>query len=688
MPKIWTWTLFRLGFALVAGALIGLIYDSPALGMLIVALAALGWHLYNLYRLERWLATGSIADIPDGEGAWPPVFARIQFIKTKAKRRGKRFRRLVKELRASTEAFPDGGVILNAQHEILNYNSAARLLLNLKARGDRGQRIENLLRHPDFVAYLRNPAERPVVEIPSPAGGDTWLSCRLIPYGPNQTLLLIRDISQRVKIERVRRDFVANASHELRTPLTVIMGYLDTLGDDPAKPSAWLQPVRVMQEQVQRMFRLVEDLLQLSKLESGQSVARDRVVSVSGLIEIARRDAQSLPGFCGQIEVQLNSAVNVLGKDRAAVRGVEPGSQCGALHSGGGQDHHQLECRPGGRPPGCRGHRYRYVRGRYSAGYRAFLPRRRRPRTAEWRYRSWPVDSQICAAQARCGSGDPQPAWSGQQLHLSLSPGPARAVLIVSAVVPTLRSKAMESESFSHHISRRFNAELEHLRSEVLHMGGLVEQHLDTAVEAITSGDSEMGLRVSSDDFKINRLEVSIDEECSKLLATRMPAAADLRLIVTVIKIITDLERVGDEASKIGYLASHLAADRELYASYSELKALGEHVQTMLHDALDAFSRMDVDDALAVIEEDKLVDEEYDQITRQCIALMMEDSRTIRRFMDVTWAARALERIGDHAKNIGEYVVYLVHGRDIRHTEREVVRQELDAARADRPAGT
>lgn len=246
----------------------------------------------------------------------------------------------------------------------------------------------------------------------------------------------------------------------------------------------------------------------------------------------------------------------------------------------------------------------------------------------------------------------------------------------------------MESESFSHHISRRFNAELEHLRSEVLRMGGLVEQHLDTAVEAIISGDSELGLQVSSNDFKINRLEVSIDEECSKLLATRTPAAADLRLIVTVIKVITDLERVGDEASKIGYLASKLAEHRELHAAYSELKALGEHVQAMLHDALDAFSRMDVDDALAVIEEDKLVDEEYDQITRQCIALMMEDSRTIRRFMDVSWAARALERIGDHAKNIGEYVVYLVHGRDIRHTEREVVLQELDAAKADRPTTT
>lgn len=315
MPSIWIWTLFRLGLGLVAGALIGLIYGRPALGMLIVALGFLAWHLYNLYQLERWLVTGSMTEIPDGEGVWPPVFAKIQFIKTKVKRRGKRFRRLVKELRASTEAFPDGGVILNAQHEILNYNLAARVLLNLKSRGDRGQRIENLLRHPDFIDYVRSPGDRQSVEIPSPAASDTWLSCRLIPYGPGQKLLLIRDISQRVKIERVRRDFVANASHELRTPLTVIMGYLDTLDDDPQKPPVWQQPVRVMQEQVQRMFRLVEDLLQLSKLESGQPVARDRVVSVSGLIEFARREALSLPGHAEPVEVHINSPVNLLGEE-------------------------------------------------------------------------------------------------------------------------------------------------------------------------------------------------------------------------------------------------------------------------------------------------------------------------------------------------------------------------------------
>jgi len=239
------------------------------------------------------------------------------------------------------------------------------------------------------------------------------------------------------------------------------------------------------------------------------------------------------------------------------------------------------------------------------------------------------------------------------------------------------RVRAMESEQFSQHTSRRFNEELESLRGEVLRMGGMVEQHLDTAIEAITAGDSEMGLRVASNDYRINELEVAIDEECNRVLATRSPAAADLRLIMAVIKTITDLERIGDEAQRIGYLASHLANDQQPHDHYSELKALGEHVQTMVHDALDAFSRADAKDALRVIEEDKLVDEEYDNITRGCISMMMEDPRTIRRFMDVSWAARALERIGDHAKNISEYVVYLVHGRDIRHVELSDIKHEI-----------
>jgi len=315
MPKVWTWTLSWYGGALVAGGLVGYLYDRTTLGVLVVGLGLLAWQLYNLYRLERWLATGEITEIPDGDGVWPPVFAKIQFIKGKVKRRGKRFRKLVKELRASTEAFPDGGVILNSRHEIINYNQAARVLLGLKNRRDRGQRIENLMRYPDFVDYLNNPGGRQAVDIPSPAGGDTWLSCRLIPYGPEQMLLLIRDVSQRVKIEKVRRDFVANASHELRSPLTVIMGYLDALAEDDRIPDGWKQPIGVMQDQSIRMRRLVEDLLQLSKLESGQSVPKDHVVDVAAMIAAARKEALALPEHPDSIEIELQSPANLLGEE-------------------------------------------------------------------------------------------------------------------------------------------------------------------------------------------------------------------------------------------------------------------------------------------------------------------------------------------------------------------------------------
>ncbi len=226
----------------------------------------------------------------------------------------------------------------------------------------------------------------------------------------------------------------------------------------------------------------------------------------------------------------------------------------------------------------------------------------------------------------------------------------------------------MEAQGLSEHISRRFNKDIEDLRSRVLAMGGLVESQLTRAISAIVSGDSELGLQVAHDDVKVNEMEVGIDEECSRILATRAPTARDLRLIVAIIKTITDLERIGDEAEKIGFLASKLASMDRPTDSYRELKNLGNHVAHMLRDAMNAFARLDVDEALEVLREDELVDEEYETISRQCITFMMEDPRSIKRVMNVTWAARSLERIGDHAKNICEYVIYMVHGRDIRHT--------------------
>src|SRR5210317_442093 len=226
----------------------------------------------------------------------------------------------------------------------------------------------------------------------------------------------------------------------------------------------------------------------------------------------------------------------------------------------------------------------------------------------------------------------------------------------------------MDPSDLTHHISRRFNKDIEDLRNNVLTMGGLVESQLSLAIKAIVSGDSELGLKVAHDDYKVNNLEVNIDEECGRILATRGPTAGDLRLIVAIIKTITDLERIGDEAEKIGFLASRLAAMDRPADSYRELKTLGTHVLHMVRDAMNEFARFDVDEAFEVVREDERVDEEYEAIQRQCITFMMEDPRSIKRVMNVTWCARSLERIGDHAKNICEYVIYMVQGKDVRHT--------------------
>ncbi|MGH8496913.1 MAG: phosphate signaling complex protein PhoU [Gammaproteobacteria bacterium] len=231
----------------------------------------------------------------------------------------------------------------------------------------------------------------------------------------------------------------------------------------------------------------------------------------------------------------------------------------------------------------------------------------------------------------------------------------------------------------AHHISRRFDEDLEGLRSSVLAMGGLAHEQVAEAVNALVSGDSERGLQVAHDDHKVNDMEVAIDEECNRILARRSPTAGDLRLIVAIIKTITDLERIGDEAEKIGFLASRLAAMERPSNNYREIRHLGRHVCQMVNNALDAFARLDTSAAVEVVKADSVVDEEYELISRQGITFMMEDPRSIRRILDVMWAVRALERVGDHAKNICEYVIYMVQGQDVRHTD--LSRMEKAAAR-------
>lgn len=226
------------------------------------------------------------------------------------------------------------------------------------------------------------------------------------------------------------------------------------------------------------------------------------------------------------------------------------------------------------------------------------------------------------------------------------------------------------------HISHQFDEELEAVRNKVLTMGGLVETNVANALQALVEGNVELGERVVNEDYKVNALEVSIDEQCMQIIARRQPTASDLRLVMMIVKTITDIERIGDEAEKIARMAIELADMERPKNQYMEIQHLGNHVRKMLHDSLDAFARTDIEAAINCAAEDDHIDSEYESAMRQMITLMMEDTRNVRRVLNTIWSARSLERIGDHAKNICEYVIYMVKGRDVRHTTLEKMQEE------------
>lgn len=226
------------------------------------------------------------------------------------------------------------------------------------------------------------------------------------------------------------------------------------------------------------------------------------------------------------------------------------------------------------------------------------------------------------------------------------------------------------------HISQRYNQELEDIRSRVMAMGGLVESQTEKAIKALLERDAELGELVASSDHKINKMEVEIDEECTRVIARRQPTAGDLRLVIAVIKAITDLERIGDEAEQIGLYATKLAKKETVTGIHAELSHLSTLVLQMLHDSLDAFARLDADQAMNIVGMRKKVNKEFTLLSRLLITHMMEDQRNIKSVLHVNWCSRSLGRIGDHSRNIAEYVIYLVKGKDVRHTSLKKIRAE------------
>ena len=229
----------------------------------------------------------------------------------------------------------------------------------------------------------------------------------------------------------------------------------------------------------------------------------------------------------------------------------------------------------------------------------------------------------------------------------------------------------------SEHTSKQFDAELETVRARVLQMGGLVEDQIVRALDALARGDTVLAAQVVEDDHRVNALEVTIDEDCSTIIARRQPAASDLRMLLMVVKTITDLERIGDEAAKIARMTQLIyESDRRYIPRAADVKHVADLALGMLRNALDAFARLDLAVAAKVVRQDDQVDDEFRLIIRQLITFMMEDPRTISHAIEILFIAKAIERIGDHAKNMSEYVVYMVKGKDVRHTGVEAIERE------------
>ncbi len=237
----------------------------------------------------------------------------------------------------------------------------------------------------------------------------------------------------------------------------------------------------------------------------------------------------------------------------------------------------------------------------------------------------------------------------------------------------------MDNSKIGHHISEQFNKELEDIRNKVLMMGGLVEQQIELAIEAFTTNNEELAELVIKQDNQVDDLEMAIDLECTQILALRQPAAFDLRLLLTVIKVINELEIIGDLAERVAKMAIQLSDTDNKKDQYHELQHMTDLVKDMLHGALDAFARMSIDDITEITGRDDNVDREYDSILRQLITHMMEDPRNITRTLNVLWTVRAVERIGDHACYICEHLIFMIKGEAVRHLSQSELENKLNS---------
>jgi len=311
----WLSLIVRLSVALAIGLVVGLILGAPWAAVAVVLAIYLAMQLLHLLRLLRWLQPQLAEQDQELRGPWGHLISMIVRLYRRKQFHKQRLLRLLRELRRSTAAMPEGVVVLNPQAEILWFNRTAARLLGFRGKTDFGLRIENLVRQPEFVRYLRAGQYATPVIVRSSVGAEQYLSLQIVPYGAGQLLTLVRDVTREARLEAMRKDFVANASHELRSPLTVISGYLETLTQDTEFDPALAGPLQEMRRQAQRMTSIVQDLIELSRLESSDSEATRQPIDVVALMAQLRQDVLARPQHPAQVQVRADSSAMLLGED-------------------------------------------------------------------------------------------------------------------------------------------------------------------------------------------------------------------------------------------------------------------------------------------------------------------------------------------------------------------------------------
>lgn len=316
MNRHWWPELLCLAAMLIAALVIGWVFGHIGIWLFIASVLYLGWNLFNLYRLYRWLTRERRFDVPHVWGLWGSIFDQFYQLRRRDRERKHRVAQLLREIRDTSVAMPDGLVILDRSGEIRWLNEAAGRLLHLRVPQDIGQRLRNLLRHPDFIHYLTAGEFREPVTLVAPFRPDQHLSLQIVPYGEEQRLVLVRDVTHVRRLEEMRREFVANASHELRSPLAVMAGYLESMSEDTRLHAEWGKPLEAMRDQTARMTAIVSDLLELSRLETERREAPYAPVDVGSLIRRIREAALSLGEGPSDIALAVDDSLQLLGAER------------------------------------------------------------------------------------------------------------------------------------------------------------------------------------------------------------------------------------------------------------------------------------------------------------------------------------------------------------------------------------